>query len=149
MGSCKIQIPRGVNSNGCGEHGKLYAQITCNDVVGDEHNFDAIKGDLRLHLICEEEEGFAFYIGDDTKKAIEILEKKIEKNKKELEKKIDDLTEKIDDLEGCDCEFDLTEFENYMNSNPIDTTGLDPNWSHSSTDLDLTNFFYFMNSNPI
>jgi hypothetical protein len=148
MGSCKIQRPTGVNSNG-GEHGKLYAQITCNDVAGDEHRFDATKGDLRLHLICEEEEGFAFYIGDDTKEAIEILEKKIDKNKQELEKKIDDLAAKIDDLDGCECELDITEFEDYMMDNPIDTSGLDPSYTQDTNNLDLANFFYFMNNNPI
>jgi len=137
MGSCKIQRPTGLNSNS-GEHGKLYAQISCNNDVGEEHKFDAIKGDLRLNLICEEEDGFAFYIGDDSKKAIA-----------KLEEKIDDLERIINNKNDCECEFDITEFENYMYNNPIDTTGLDPNYTQDSNNIDLTNFFYYMNNNPI
>jgi hypothetical protein len=67
-------------------------------VAEELYKFDATKGDLYLHLECEEEDGFAFYIGDDTKLATEILEKKIE----ELEKKI----------KQSECESDLTEIEN-------------------------------------
>ena len=58
MGICKIQKPSNSSKN---EHGKFIVQIICNDNEGVETKFDATKGDLRLNLFCEEEEGIAFY----------------------------------------------------------------------------------------
>lgn len=103
MGSCKIQKP---TSAGSGKHGKVYVQIVCNDIAGDEHKFDARKGDLRLHLECEEDNDYAFYIGDDCKLEIEKLNKKIKLLEDQLNSEIN-------------FTFDLSEFENYINNNPI------------------------------
>ena len=50
MGICRIQKPTSTKST----HGKLYAQITHNGEKGEKYDFDATKGDLRLHLECEE-----------------------------------------------------------------------------------------------
>jgi hypothetical protein len=74
MGVCKIQKPTGIKD----KHGKIIIQIICNDNESDEVKFDAIKGDLRFNLICEEEEGTAFYIGSDFEQEIKKLNEKIE-----------------------------------------------------------------------
>jgi phage-related protein len=88
MRTCKIQKPTGNSKN---NHGKIIVQITCNDAESEEIKFDATNGDLHLNLICEEEEGFAFYIGSDFKEAIEKMNKKIEK----IEEDINELKLKI------------------------------------------------------
>ena len=106
MGICKIQRPAGINNNV--NHGKLYARITCNDILCEEYKYDGTKGDLHLNLVCEEEEGYAFYIGDDTKEAIE-----------KLNKKIDTLQEQLNKLTDIEVNIDLSEFSNYINNHPI------------------------------
>jgi len=62
MGICKIQKPQISREN---KHGQIIIQITCNDEKDDEIKFDATKGDLKLHLICEEEEGNILFIKDE------------------------------------------------------------------------------------
>jgi len=77
MGICKIQKPTGSKEN---KHGKIIAQITHNEITSEEVEFDATKGDLRLHFICEEEQGnSSFYIGKNNDEAIKELTEKIEK----------------------------------------------------------------------
>jgi len=104
MGICRIQKPTS-NTNSIAKHGKLYAQITCNDNIQDEFNFDATKGDLRLHLICEDDTGNAFYIGNIDDKLQEIKEKILV-----LETEQAKIKEQIE----------LKDFENYIISNNIE-----------------------------
>ena len=101
MGICRIQKPSGATS----KHGKVFAQITCNGAEGDEYDFDALKGDLHLNLICEEEEGSAFYIGN------------IDEALKEIKEKINVL---MIEQEKIKEKIDLKEFEDYIKSNPIE-----------------------------
>ena len=102
MGICRIQKPSGSNNNA--HHGNIYADITCNDLKGEEYTFEATKGDLRLHLICEEVDANAFYIGNIDDLLEEIKEKILA---------LDTETEEIK------MKLDLSEFENYMINNPI------------------------------
>ena len=91
MGICRIQKPTSAKTS----HGKLFAQIICNGVAGEEYDFDAIKGDLRLHLICEEEESATFYFGKENGNDTKIME---------LENKIINLETMINTiLSGSEC----------------------------------------------
>ena len=91
MGICRIQKPTSAKIS----HGKLFAQIICNGVEGEEYDFDAIKGDLRLHLICEEEESATFYFGKENNNDTKIME---------LENKINNLETMINTiLSGSEC----------------------------------------------
>jgi len=74
MSKCSINVP--VPSNN--RHGKLKIKTVCNDELLEELEFDATKGDLRLHLICEEEDGYAFYVGSDFAEAIENINNKLD-----------------------------------------------------------------------
>jgi len=88
MGVCKIQKP----TNKTSQRGKIIAQITHNEITSDEVEFDATKGDLRLHFICEEEqENSSFYIGKNNDEAIKELTEKIEK----MQLQISDLYSRI------------------------------------------------------
>jgi len=103
MGMCKIQMPMASNKKGIAKHGKLYAQITCDGVVGEEYDFDATDGDLRLHLICEDEEFENFYIGS-------------------VDEALAGIYSKINNLETLlETKLDTTDFENYIIGNSINT----------------------------
>jgi len=102
MGCCKIQMPNS-SKTGISKHGKLYAQITCDGVEGEEYDFNAVEGDLRLHLICEDEGFENFYIGS-------------------VEEVLEEINNKISNLEiKLETKLDLSIFEDYILENPINT----------------------------
>jgi hypothetical protein len=55
MGTCRIQRPTG--SKGIAHHGDAFVQITHNNIDGDVIKYEGEKGNLYIHLICDEENG--------------------------------------------------------------------------------------------
>lgn len=85
--SCKIQKPTSQNQR----HGKLIVDITCNGETNEPVNFDATKGDLKLHLICEEnEETNSLQVLND-KDAINDIYSKL----KNIQTQINEINDKI------------------------------------------------------
>ena len=142
MGICRIQKPTGFQST----HGKLYAQIFCNGEEGEEFDFDATKGDLKINLVCEEaEDSCIFYIGkgDNDEMLNEIRQKLISIQAEQVQIRND---------------LDFIKFEKYMQDNPIEIniddlqTELKNHVINNFTNIDLFDLSVFekhIQDNPI
>jgi hypothetical protein len=106
MGSCRIQRPIGkAVKAGIATHGDTFIQVTHNEIDGEIVKYEGEKGDLHIHLICEEGDGDGINVG-------EIL---------------DNLQTQLNDLAGLQEQIDLIQVElsdlsEYIEQNPIEIT---------------------------
>ena len=134
MGICRIQKPTSTKST----HGKLYAQITHNGEKGEKYDFDATKGDLRLHLECEEGDYEGFSIIADVPEELLILING-------MQNRINAMQIQIDNLGDAGIIFS----SDFIENNPIDPIELEIILDGDGAYLNGSFSSDFIESNPI
>ena len=73
MGICKIQKPSSISN-----HGDIFVKIICDGEDHEPIKYEGDKGNLYVNLLCEEDAGDAFYIGDDCQEELAQIKERLE-----------------------------------------------------------------------